>query len=98
MKAADEALPRKNGELVFKAPWEGRIFGLAVAMSERGSYPWSAFSSHLAEEIASAPEAEYYQSWLAAFEKLLLESGVLSAGEMEERAAEYRALERDPVF
>ena len=27
------ALPRKNGELVFEAPWEGRAFGIAVALS-----------------------------------------------------------------
>ena len=26
------ALPRKNGELVFEAPWEARAFGLAVAL------------------------------------------------------------------
>jgi hypothetical protein len=30
----DLAVPRKNGELVFEAPWEGRVFGMAVAMSE----------------------------------------------------------------
>ena len=28
------ALPRKNGELVFKAPWEGRAFGMAVVLNE----------------------------------------------------------------
>ena len=26
------ALPRKNGELVFQAPWEGRAFGMAVVL------------------------------------------------------------------
>ena len=30
-----EALPRKNGELVFQAPWEGRAFGLAVVLNEK---------------------------------------------------------------
>ena len=28
------AVPRKNGELVFEAPWEGRVFGMAVALSD----------------------------------------------------------------
>ena len=29
------ALPRKNGELVFEAPWQGRAFGLAVTSRPR---------------------------------------------------------------
>jgi nitrile hydratase accessory protein len=91
------AVPRKNGELVFNAPWEGRVFGMAVALNEKGAYPWDAFRSQLVEKIASQP-GEYYESWLAAFESLLLESGVVSAEELERRAAEYRSLERDPVF
>ena len=36
--AGPEALPRKNGELVFEAPWEGRAFGLAVALSDQRHY------------------------------------------------------------
>ena len=91
------ALPRKNGELVFKAPWEGRAFGMAVVLNEKGSYAWDAFRAHLVEEIAGG-SPEYYESWLAAFESLLIDSGVVSAEELASRAAEYRALERDPVF
>ena len=29
------ALPRKNGELVFEEPWQGRVFGMAVALHEQ---------------------------------------------------------------
>jgi len=52
--AMDEqvALPRKNGELVFEAPWEARAFGLAVALNEAGVYPWRDFSQGLAAETA----------------------------------------------
>ena len=32
------ALPRKNGELVFQALWEGRVFGIAVALSDQRRY------------------------------------------------------------
>jgi nitrile hydratase accessory protein len=91
------ALPRKNGELVFKAPWEGRVFGMAVVLNEKGAYPWDAFRSQLVEKIKSGGD-EYYESWLAAFESLLTEAGVVSPEELERRAAEYRSLERDPVF
>jgi len=53
--AMDEqvALPRKNGELVFEAPWEARAFGLAVALNEAGVYPWRDFSQGLAAETAA---------------------------------------------
>src|SRR6185436_2989351 len=37
------ALPRKNGELVFEAPWQGRVFGLAVSLSDREHYVWDEF-------------------------------------------------------
>ena len=28
----DLAVPRRNGELVFAAPWEGRVFGISLAV------------------------------------------------------------------
>ena len=49
----DEALPRRNGELVFEEPWEGRAFGLAVAMNERGVYDWADFRDRLVAETAA---------------------------------------------
>lgn len=81
------ALPRKSGELVFHDQWERRIFALAVALCERGLYTWDEFRDHLIAEIAAAeqkkgtdtahtPEPDYYESWLAAFEKLLAKKGI----------------------
>jgi nitrile hydratase accessory protein len=81
------ALPRKSGELVFHDPWERRVFTLAVALCERGVYRWDEFRDHLIAEIAAAEKAagphadpatlpSYYESWLAAFEKLLAEKGL----------------------
>ena len=93
----DAALPRKNGELVFHAPWEGRAFGLAVVLSENGEYAWDDFRDKLVEEIAKGGH-EYYESWLDALQSLLLARGVVTADEVAERAEEYVALERDPVF
>jgi nitrile hydratase accessory protein len=91
----DLAVPRKNGELVFEAPWEGRIFGLTVAMSDRGAFDWDAFRDRLAAEIADAEEhgdeSGYYERWLASFERLLLEFGVLTPDELDARTAEHTA-------
>jgi nitrile hydratase subunit beta len=94
----DSALPRKNGELVFQAPWEGRAFGLAVVLSEKGEYEWDEFRKHLVDHIARSAENTYYERWLSALENLLLQHGVVTEEELRKRAAEYAALERDPVF
>jgi len=93
------ALPRKNGELVFAAPWEGRAFGMAVALNENGEYEWSEFQSLLAAEIADAEQSNdstpYYERWLASLEKLLLDKGILEAKELEVRTTEFASGERD---
>ena len=93
------ALPRSNGELVFAAPWEGRAFGIAVALNEDGAYEWSEFQRRLAEEIAAAPLDDegsvYYERWLASLERLLLEQGMITHEELEDRFAAYESGELD---
>ena len=92
------ALPRSNGELVFQAPWEGRAFGLAVSLYDSGRYPWTDFAGRLVTEIAADEDAStgrYYEHWLAAFERLMLDQGLLSEQELDARTAEYQSGERD---
>ena len=48
------ALPRLNGELVFSAPWEGRAFGIAVALKDGGQCRWEEFRDRLIVEVALA--------------------------------------------
>jgi nitrile hydratase accessory protein len=92
------ALPRSNGELVFEAPWEGRAFGLAVALNEQGMYQWREFQQLLIERIAEAetinPSSTYYERWLAALESLLVERGIVTPELLDQRTEEYRAGER----
>jgi nitrile hydratase accessory protein len=96
------ALPRKNGELVFAAPWQGRAFGMAVALHERGLYEWEEFRQELIRAIAEAersPEPfDYYACWLLAFERLLARRGILDPADVEERTFEFEFGERDEVF
>ncbi len=93
------ALPRSNGELVFDAPWEGRAFGIAVALNESGAYEWGDFQGRLAEEIASAPQDDdaslYYERWLASLERLLLDQGMVTREELDARTAAYESGELD---
>lgn len=91
----DLAVPRRNGELVFAAPWEGRIFGMAVALSDNQAYDWDDFRDRLVAEIAAAEEhgddSDYYERWLASFERLLLDTGLVAAEELDARTAEFAA-------
>lgn len=94
----EAAMPRKNGELVFEAPWEARAFGLAVALNEKGQYEWDAFRQLLIDEIGQADQERgdkgaaaenpiYYEQWLAALQRLLLQRGLFTEAEMEGRLA-----------
>ena len=100
--AGPAAAPRRNGELVFEEPWQGRAFGMAVALNEGDLYPWNAFRERLIAQIASAEARDepsgYYERWLTAFESLLTERGVLSTEELDERTFEFEFGERDEVF
>ncbi len=93
-----DAPPRRNGELVFEAPWEGRAFGLALALSERGVFRWEEFRRRLIGEIGAwdraHPDGEgyrYYARWLAALESLLQERGLCAAAALDERSRELAA-------
>jgi nitrile hydratase accessory protein len=90
------APPRRNGELVFEAPWESRAFGMAIALSEAHTCDWEQFRSRLIDEIGawerehggdSEARWSYYERWLNSLERLLLEEQLLSEQEIEARAA-----------
>jgi nitrile hydratase accessory protein len=91
------ALPRKNGELVFEAPWEARAFGLAVALNEQGIYPWRDFSQGLARAIAAAESTTgptpYYERWLATLEALVIANGLVTPQELEAMIEEQALLD-----
>lgn len=87
----------------FEAPWQARAFGVAVALHDDDDRDWSAFQERFVERIADAdPEAmqadvedTYYERWLASLEALLREEGLASEAELDRRAAEFAAGERD---
>jgi nitrile hydratase subunit beta len=77
------AVHPEPGEELFHAPWEARVLALTLAMGATGL--WNIDSSRAAREtLANYRELSYYQIWLAALEKLLLQSGALQAGELEQ--------------
>ena len=88
----------------FEEPWQARAFGIAVALYDDGAgFEWSAFQERLIEEVrrddtgatdAGALEGVYYEQWLAALERLLVEDGAIDPGELAERAASFAAGDR----
>jgi nitrile hydratase accessory protein len=97
--AGPTAPPRANGELVFAAPWESRLFGVTLVLSEKGLFSWTAFQGHLIREIRrweSEPGAKpatypYYHLWRRALEALLAEKGLCTRDEIASRAAVLEA-------
>ncbi len=90
------APPMVNGEVVFEAPWQGRVFGMARALAEAGLYDWDEFRAHLIDEIAQwdragAGEYRYYDHFLRAFEKLLVDKGLVSTDHVAERVEAFLA-------
>jgi nitrile hydratase accessory protein len=81
------SIPRRNGEPVFREPWESRVFGMAVALCERGLYDWDEFRERLIGEISSADArgdtSTYYERFLAALERLLLDKDVCVRDEID---------------
>lgn len=94
---------READEPAFEAPWQARAFAIAVQLTERGEgdLPWETFQRRLVEEIeadggdVAATEAVYYEQWLRALERLLVEEGLLTDEELAERAAEFDRGDRD---
>ena len=77
------ALPRRNGELVFEAPWQGRAFGMALTLVAGLGLPWAEFQRRLIDEIATHPDTAYWDSWLAALERLAIDRSLVSGEELE---------------
>lgn len=96
--------PKDGDGPVFDAPWQARAFGIVVALHDEGDgFDWMEFQGRLVDEVAAvdpdmAPEGAleegYYEQWLAAFECLVVEEGLLSPEEIEARAAEFAQEER----
>jgi nitrile hydratase accessory protein len=96
------APPRDNGELVFTAPWQSRLFATTMRLWEQGVVDWEIFRQGLIVQIALheadlAPgdheRFDYWGCWQRALEKLLADLGVVSAREL---ATQGKALASRP--
>ena len=68
-------------EPVFSAPWEQRVFGLNFAALPAGVDRFR----HAIERMGAGTylTTSYYEHWLAALERLAVETGTVAAGDLE---------------
>ncbi len=92
------APPRSNGELVFAQPWEGRAFGLTMALVDRGEIAYDAFRERLVAQISAWERTHpdgagfsYYRCWLHALEQELAERRLVAPDDLAARSAELAA-------
>jgi hypothetical protein len=72
------APPRRNGELVFEAPWQSRVFGLAAAIVETCfDGDREPFRQELIRAIGAQPERPYWDSWTVALQELVVSNGLV---------------------
>jgi nitrile hydratase accessory protein len=76
---------------VFGEPWEAQAFAMAVSLHDRGLFTWPEWAEALAREIAADQSRGYYESWLAALEKLVEAKRLMSE---DERLARIEAWDR----
>jgi hypothetical protein len=72
------APPRRNGELIFEAPWQSRVFGLCAAIVETCfDGDREPFRRQLIAAIAAEPDRPYWDSWTVALQHLVAEAGLI---------------------
>jgi hypothetical protein len=80
------APPRRNGELVFDAPWQSRVFGLCAAVVETCfDGDREPFRQQLIAAIATEPDRPYWDSWTLALQQLVVEAGLVDKLVIEQR-------------
>ncbi len=91
------APPMANGEVVFEAPWQSRVFGLARVLCEAGHYTWDEFRERLIANISAweAKQADepyqYFDCFLGALTDMLESTGLCESDLLAVREAEFAA-------
>lgn len=93
-----DVLPRRSGEPLFRADWERRAFGAAIALVEKGVVPFddlrwrvtAAISTWERANLGHEESFNFFERWLLALERLLIDRAVVSREELNARAAKQR--------
>jgi len=102
IRAALPSLPCDDDGPVFKAPWEGQAFAMALALHERGMFGWKEWAQTLAEVIAESkrygdPDTgeTYYRHWLTALERIATRKGLVTENLLQTRREQWSKAARE---
>jgi len=101
LRDALPSLPCKDGEPIFRAPWEAQAFAMALVLHERGIFTWKEWADTLAQAIRDAQAAgdpdtgeSYYEHWLDALERLVAAKRLVTGAMLALRKDEWRQAAR----
>lgn len=94
MMGEPDSPPRANGALCFAQDWERTAFGVALALAREGHFEWEDFRQRLIASIGAweathtlnDPAWHYYEQWLAALERMIVDTGLATPAEIAARA------------
>jgi nitrile hydratase len=92
-------IEHEEDEPVFHAVWEGRVYALDRALSAWNKWNLDAWRHHI-EGIPAADylRMSYYEKWLAAMERRVVEYGFATKEELESGSATPGSAKTTPVF
>lgn len=76
-------LPEGSSEPVFNEPWEASAFAMAIYLNQAALFSWAEWVEVFSKEIKNAEAAnpntagQYYHTWFAALEKLVVDRHML---------------------
>ena len=91
------APPIANGEIIFDAPWQSRVFGMAQALCQSGHYHWDEFRAYLIEDIRHWEQQHsvepldypYFDLFLESLTRLLNDKSILAQSDIQARSQAF---------
>ena len=82
-----------DGDLTFAEPWEAKAFAIIVKLTQSGHFTWPEWVERFSQEVAAATAVEaaggrpptYYEQWLNAAEKLLVDKQITTPEQLVAR-------------
>jgi nitrile hydratase accessory protein len=80
----------EDDDVRFAEPWEAKAFAIILNLSAAGHFTWAEWVETFSTEVAAATAAAaaggsaptYYEQWLAAAEKILIQKGLTSRDQL----------------
>ena len=87
------AIDIEAGEPVFHEEWEGRVYGMVTSIREEHDIYGPYGSRHYIENIPPPRylASSYYERWMLALQAALVNKGLLTAEELDDRTRQFAA-------